>query len=85
MNEVSADASKGSVFEDVLEVLWAPSKVFDRARAKGVGMYILLLTAVTLVIVLAILTVGIIASMVASLGPGATPHHAVTMRRCINF
>ena len=53
MNEVTADASKGSVFEDVLEVMWAPAKVFDRARAKGVGMYILVLTAVTLVIVLA--------------------------------
>ncbi len=53
MNEVSADASKGSVFEDVLEVLWAPAKVFDRSRAKGVGMYILVLTAITLVIVLA--------------------------------
>lgn len=53
MNDVSADASKGSVFEDVLEVLWAPAKVFDRSRAKGVGMYILVLTAITLVIVLA--------------------------------
>jgi Yip1 domain len=53
MNEVSADATKGSVFEDVLEVLWAPAKVFDRSRAKGVGMYILVLTAITLVIVLA--------------------------------
>ncbi|QJR34758.1 YIP1 family protein [Gemmatimonas groenlandica] len=53
MNDVSAATSKGSVFEDVLEVLWAPAKVFDRSRAKGVGMYILVLTAVTLVIVLA--------------------------------
>jgi hypothetical protein len=53
MKEVSADASKGSVFEDVLEVMWAPANVFDRSRAKGVGMYILVLTAITLVIVLA--------------------------------
>jgi hypothetical protein len=53
MKEVSADAAKGSVFEDVLEVLWAPAKVFDRSRANGVGMYILVLTAITLVIVLA--------------------------------
>lgn len=53
MNEVTGDASKGSVFEDVLEVMWAPAKVFDRSRAKGVGMYILVLTAITLVIVLA--------------------------------
>ena len=53
MKEVSADASKGSVFEDVLEVLWAPAKVIDRSRANGVGMYILMLTAITLVIVLA--------------------------------
>ncbi len=53
MNEGTAASSQGSVFEDVLEVLWAPGKVFDRSRAKGVGMYILVLTAVTLVIVLA--------------------------------
>ena len=53
MNEGTAESSKGSVFEDVLEVLWAPAKVFDRSRAKGVGMYILVLTAITLVIVLA--------------------------------
>lgn len=53
MNEVSAESSKGSVLEDALEVLWAPAKVFDRSRAKGVGMYVLLLSAVTLAIVLA--------------------------------
>ncbi len=53
MNQVTAESSKGSVFEDVLEVLWAPGAVFDRSRAKGVGMYILVLTVVTLVIVLA--------------------------------
>ena len=53
MNEPSAGSPKGSVIEDVLEVLWAPAKVFDRSRAKGVGMYILVLTAITLVIVLA--------------------------------
>ncbi len=53
MKEVSAGSSNGSVLEDVLEVLWAPAKVFDRSRAKGVGMYILVLTAITLVIVFA--------------------------------
>jgi hypothetical protein len=53
MNQPTVESSKGSVFEDVLEVLWAPAKVFDRSRTKGVGMYILVLTAVTLVIVLA--------------------------------
>jgi hypothetical protein len=53
MNQATVESSKGSVFEDVLEVLWAPAKVFDRSRTKGVGMYILVLTAVTLVIVLA--------------------------------
>ncbi len=53
MTEGSAGSPKSSVFEDVLEVLWAPAMVFDRARAKGVGMYILVLTAITLVIVLA--------------------------------
>ncbi len=53
MNQATAESSKSSVFEDVLEVLWAPAKVFDRSMTKGVGMYILVLTAVTLVIVLA--------------------------------
>jgi hypothetical protein len=53
MNEVSAASSQGSVFEDVLEVLWAPAKVFDRSRAKGVGMYILVLTVSTLVLMFA--------------------------------
>jgi hypothetical protein len=53
MNQPTVESSKGSVFEDVLEVLWAPAKVFDRSRTKGVGMYILVLTAVTMVIVLA--------------------------------
>jgi hypothetical protein len=53
MNEVSAAASQGSVFEDVLEVLWAPANVFDRSRAKGVGMYILVLTVSTLVLMFA--------------------------------
>lgn len=53
MNEASGESSKGRVFEDVLEVLWAPGTVFDRSRAKGVGMYILVLTAITLVIVIA--------------------------------
>ena len=53
MSEATAESAKGSVFEDVLEVLWAPGKVFDRSRAKSVGMYILVLTAITLVIVLA--------------------------------
>ena len=59
MNEVAAASSKGTVFEDVLEVLWAPGQVFDRSRAKGVGMYILVLTAITLVIVLATTFCGI--------------------------
>lgn len=53
MSEVAAASSKGGVFEDVLEVLWAPGQVFDRSRAKGVGRYILALTVITLVIVLA--------------------------------
>lgn len=53
MNEVSAASSQGSVFEDVLEVLWAPAKVFDRSQAKGVGMYILVLTVSTLVLMFA--------------------------------
>jgi len=53
MTDVPARSPKGSVLEDVMEVLWAPAKVFDRSREKGVGMYILVLTVITLVIVLA--------------------------------
>ncbi|MDQ8163774.1 MAG: YIP1 family protein [Gemmatimonadota bacterium] len=53
MNDKTTGSGTGSVFEDVLEVLWAPATVFDRARAKGAGMHILLLTIVTLVVVVA--------------------------------
>jgi len=49
----TANARKGNVLEDVLEVMWAPGTVFDRARNSGAGMYILVLTAVCIVIVLA--------------------------------
>ena len=44
MSEAAAAPEKqGSVWEDCLEVLWAPATVFDRSRARGVGMYLLVL------------------------------------------
>ncbi len=45
---------KSSVFEDILEIVWAPATVFDRARNNGPGMYILVLTILTLVIMFAL-------------------------------
>jgi hypothetical protein len=53
MSDGTVTTPKGSVLEDLLEVMWAPAKVFDRSRAKGVGMYVLVLTLVSLAIVLA--------------------------------
>ncbi|MFN5583422.1 hypothetical protein [Gemmatimonas sp.] len=44
---------KGSVWEDVLEVLWAPSTVFERSAGAGVGLYMLVLTAILAIIVFA--------------------------------
>ncbi|WP_353267760.1 hypothetical protein [Gemmatimonas sp.] len=54
MSEAAAAPEKqGSVWEDCLEVLWAPATVFDRSRARGVGMYLLVLTAILAVIIVA--------------------------------
>jgi hypothetical protein len=54
MSEVITTAPKeSSVFEDLLEVLWSPADVFDRARDRKAGMYLLVLALVGLVIVVA--------------------------------
>ena len=53
MSDGTVTTPKSSVLEDLLEVMWAPAKVFDRSRAKGVGMYMAVLTLISLVIVLA--------------------------------
>jgi hypothetical protein len=52
-NTMAAPAKQGGVFEDILEVLWAPAKVFERSRAAGVGMYLLALTVIMVVLVVA--------------------------------
>lgn len=47
MSEMTtAGSRKSGVFEDILEVLWAPAAVFDRARNNGMGKYILVLTII---------------------------------------
>jgi hypothetical protein len=54
MSEVSTAGEKsGSVWEDSLEVLWAPATVFQRSAARGVGMYMLVLTAFLIIVLLA--------------------------------
>lgn len=52
-DESTAPAKKGSVWEDALEVLWAPGTVFERSRGEGVGMYMLVLSAILAIIVIA--------------------------------
>lgn len=52
-DESTAPDKKGSVWEDALEVLWAPATVFDRSRGAGVGMYMLVLTAILAIVVVA--------------------------------
>lgn len=42
--------SFGNVFEDILEVLWAPSKVFERAQYRTYGKYMVVLILICLVI-----------------------------------
>ncbi|MBL0940143.1 MAG: YIP1 family protein [Gemmatimonadaceae bacterium] len=54
MSEVTtASTKKSGVFEDILEVLWAPAAVFDRARSNGIGKYILVLTIILVALLLA--------------------------------
>ncbi|MFN9424208.1 hypothetical protein [Gemmatimonas sp.] len=52
-NDTPAAVPHSSAWEDLLEVLWAPSAVFERTRTRGVGIYMLLLTGVFLVLVVA--------------------------------
>jgi hypothetical protein len=50
----TAGATKeGGVFEDILEVLWAPATVFERSRSRGAGMYMLVLTIIIVVLLVA--------------------------------
>lgn len=50
----TAGATKqSSVFEDILEVLWAPGTVFERSRHRGVGLYMLVLTIIAVVLIVA--------------------------------
>lgn len=42
----------GGRFEDILEMLWAPGRVFDRVREQKVGGYLLLLALLTVALVL---------------------------------
>ncbi len=51
--DTAAPAKQGGLFEDLIEVLYAPSKVFERTRYAGVGKYLVATTAIILVIVFA--------------------------------
>lgn len=54
MSEMTtAGSRKGGLFEDIVEVLWAPAAVFDRARNNGMGKYILVLTIILIVLLVA--------------------------------
>ncbi len=44
------NAAKGGLFEDIIEVLYAPSKVFDRAKDKNAFTYMLVTAIVAAVI-----------------------------------
>lgn len=48
---IAPAASKGGVFEDIIEVLYKPAEVFDRVRNNGFGKY-LLVTALAVAVVL---------------------------------
>ncbi len=49
----AAPATPARVLEDVVEVLWAPAAVFDRARAAPLGRYLLVVSLLMFVTVLA--------------------------------
>lgn len=53
MSESPAAAKEGGVWEDILEVLWAPATVFERSRSRGAGMYMLVLTGIIVVLLVA--------------------------------
>lgn len=44
---------KSGLFEDLIEVLYAPARVFERTRVNGVGKYLVATTVILLVIVIA--------------------------------
>jgi hypothetical protein len=46
-------AKEGGVFEDILEVLWAPATVFERSRSRGAGLYMLVLTLIIVALLVA--------------------------------
>jgi len=52
MNSVSGARGIGEKVEDILEILWAPGRVFERVRDQKVGGYLLMLALVTLVLVI---------------------------------
>jgi len=54
MNSVSGARGIGEKVEDILEILWAPGRVFERVRDQKVGGYLLMLALVTLVLVIPI-------------------------------
>lgn len=49
----STSPTFGQVFEDLLESLWAPGNVGARARNRGVGKYIIVLTVLTCIVAFA--------------------------------
>jgi hypothetical protein len=53
MSGSSTAAKEGGVWEDILEVLWAPATVFERSRSRGAGMYMLVLTGIIVVLLVA--------------------------------
>ncbi len=52
-DDLTAAPGKSNAVEDILEVLVAPAKVFDRARNSSPGIYIALLSVLTIIIVFA--------------------------------
>ncbi len=51
--DTTTPAKQSGLFEDLIEVLYAPSKVFERTRHAGVGKYLVVTAVIVLVIVLA--------------------------------
>ena len=51
--DATVNAKQGGVFEDILEVLWAPAAVFERSRSRGAFGYMLTLTLICVVLVVA--------------------------------
>jgi hypothetical protein len=43
----------GGLFEDILEVLWAPATVFERSRHRGAGLYMVALTLIAIALIAA--------------------------------